>query len=79
MHSDVSRGVLSSELLGAGFGSSWCAMQAVLTAKFEPGTPYAAALVKTEEAFLLEAGRIFAIERIALPSSEWLGQDDLMV
>ncbi|CAK9042793.1 unnamed protein product [Durusdinium trenchii] len=58
----------------AGFGSSWCAMQAVLTAKFEPGTPYAAALVKTEEAFLLEAGDELESDADAEDVCEnWLG------
>mmetsp|Transcript_26969 Transcript_26969/g.64033 ORF Transcript_26969/g.64033 Transcript_26969/m.64033 type:complete len:188 (+) Transcript_26969:54-617(+) len=37
-----------------GFGNRWLAMQAVLRAKFQPGTPLATALLNTGDAWLLE-------------------------
>lgn len=37
-----------------GFGNSWCAMHAVLQAKFFPDTPWSQALLSTGDAFLLE-------------------------
>ncbi|CAE7401971.1 Adck1 [Symbiodinium sp. CCMP2592] len=40
----------------AGFTSSWAAMQAVLEAKFAPESQFAAALLRTNEAFLLDTG-----------------------
>jgi len=44
----------SGDLQYAGFGSSWKAMLAVLRAKFQCGTTLAGALMRTEQAFLLE-------------------------
>jgi len=40
----------------AGIGDSWCAMLAVLRAKFEAGTDWARALLKTGDTFLLQHG-----------------------
>jgi len=42
------------DLSFGGFGSDWAGMLAVLRAKFQAGTPCAAALVKTGDAFLLQ-------------------------
>lgn len=51
---DASGGDVYQDRTYAGFGSNWKGMQAVLMAKFRPGTVMASALAHTGDAFLLE-------------------------
>jgi len=67
-----------------GFGSSWTAMLGVLLAKFEVGTPWAEALVKTEDTFLLEHNSVKGRDKVWSDDSDgsgtnWMGLQLMLI
>jgi len=72
------------DLTYGGYGTGWNAMWAVLNAKFGPGMPWAEALLKTGDAFLLKHDSIEGRDKVWSDNSDgeganWLGVQLMLI